>query len=219
VVVRDEIVTLGLKKLSADVHLENRAPYIEPEELLQLYENQEDFIIVDARNKYEADIGTFKNAVVPDIKTFREFPEYASQHLKKFKDKPIVTFCTGGIRCEKASAFLKENGFTNVRQLHGGIHRYSDQVGGKNFDGKMYVFDNRVQVDVNKVNPTIISKCHHCGIESARYTDCINDDCNLHFICCQACEEKTQSACGPACKADYDKLLNMRDILVSLMVY
>lgn len=219
VVVRDEIVTLGLKKQSADVHLENKAPYIEPQELLNLYEDQEDFIIIDARNKYEAEVGTFRNAIVPDIKTFKEFPEYAKKHFAQFKNKQVVTFCTGGIRCEKASAFLKENGFKNVRQLHGGIHRYSDETGGKNFDGKMYVFDNRRQVDVNNVNPTVISLCKHCGEQVARYSDCVNDDCNLHYICCQTCEDKMHGACSETCKREFQKLVNMRNILVSLMVY
>lgn len=140
---RPEIVTFG-----TDVSLENSAPYIEPEELKSLLDAGEDIVLIDARNKYEADYGTFENAIVPDIQVFSKFPEEAKK-WEDLKDKQIVTFCTGGIRCEKASAFLRENGFENVRQLHGGILTYAEKVGGDHWDGKCFVFDERVAVGMD----------------------------------------------------------------------
>lgn len=193
--VRPEIVTLGLRKADMDVHLENKAHYIEPAELLELYEKQEDFVILDARNVYEAKIGKFKNALIPPIDNFRDFPKFA-QKISDYKDKPVVTYCTGGIRCEKASAYLREQGFQDVRQLHGGIHRYSDETGGKYFQGEMFVFDKRLNIPVNHVDPEIISECEHCGTKIARYVDCTKLPCHRLYICCEDCEDKTVGRCG-----------------------
>ncbi|MCA9390171.1 rhodanese-related sulfurtransferase [candidate division WWE3 bacterium] len=199
VVVRPEVVTLGLKERGKDVSLKHKAHYIEPDELLRLYESGEEFTIIDARNEYEGRIGKFKDAIVPDIDNFREFPEFVAS-IEHLKNKPVVTYCTGGIRCEKASSYLKEQGFTDVRQLHGGIHRYADTTGGKYFDGEMYVFDGRVHVPVNQVNPTVISECHHCGTKVARYVNCCNAKCNLQFICCESCETEYGSGCSRECQ-------------------
>ncbi|BCX14188.1 MAG: UPF0176 protein [Candidatus Dojkabacteria bacterium] len=199
VVVREEIVTLGLKRENNDVSLEHKAQYIEPEELLELYEKGEDFVIIDARNEYEARIGKFKNAIYFDIDVFKDLPKQIKK-IKNYKDKLVVTYCTGGIRCEKFSAYLREQGFKNVRQLHGGIHRYSEITGGKNFEGLMYVFDGRVHVPVNHVNPKIISKCEICGVEVARYKNCENAECNKRFICCENCEKEMNGACSNECK-------------------
>lgn len=218
VVVRKEIVTLGLKAQDIDVDMSKKAPYIEPEELQELYDKNEDFIIIDARNDYEWQVGKFKDALTLDIDTFREFPEFVDKNLQDYKQKTVVTYCTGGIRCEKASAYLRDNGFTNVRQLHGGIHRYGDKTGGKNFQGKMYVFDCRTQIDVNSVNPSVISSCYLCQQPSATYTDCVNDDCNLHFIACDDCRNKLHDACSEACLTEYQKIETMKNVFVSLMV-
>jgi len=177
VVVRDEIGTLGLKKTNKDVNIKNTAEYIEPDQLKNLYEKGEEFIIIDARNEYESRIGKFKNAIVPDINNFRDFPDFVKK-IEHLKNKPIVTYCTGGIRCEKASAYLKEQGFKNVKQLHGGIHEYSDQTDGENFDGEMYVFDARVHMAVNYKNPKVISTCVHCENKITRYINCSNKICN-----------------------------------------
>lgn len=200
VVVRDEIVTLGIKKTGTDVSLENKAKYIEPAELLDLYEKEEDFVIVDARNEYEALIGKFKNSITPDIENFRDFPQFVSQQLNQYKDKTVVTYCTGGVRCEKASAYLREQGFTNVRQLHGGIHEYGEQVGGKHFEGEMFVFDKRLHVAVNEVNPTTISHCVYCKKEVTRYLDCAVISCPSLFICCEECQTQHNGACSVECK-------------------
>lgn len=190
VVAREEIVTLKF-----DVDLTKKAQYIEPKELVEMYRNNEDFVIIDGRNEYEARIGKFKNAIVPKINNFREFPSWLEKNIDNFKGKTVVTYCTGGIRCEKISALLVDKGLENVKQLHGGIHRYSDETGGENFDGTMYVFDNRVHIDVNKVNPEIVSQCEYCGKKVARYNNCANVLCNRQFICCEDCESLHNRMC------------------------
>lgn len=197
---REEIVTLGLKKDDHDVSLNHKAPYIEPQELAQLYQNEEEFYIIDARNEYESRIGQFHRAIAAPIDNFRDFPEW-TQEIQHLKDKTVITYCTGGIRCEKASAYLIEQGFQNVRQLHGGIHRYSDETGGEHFDGEMYVFDRRVNIQVNHVNPTVISQCEHCQQPISRYCNCALKSCNRQFICCEACKEKHHGSCSAECKA------------------
>jgi len=206
VVVREEIVTLGLKKQGVDVSLSNTAHYIEPEELLNLYEKDEDFLILDARNAYEAKIGTFKNAVIPPIDTFRDFPEFVKT-IENYKDKPIVTYCTGGVRCEKASAYLREQGFENVRQLHGGVHVYAEKTGGKYFEGELFVFDKRLHVGVNSVNPKTISTCVFCDTQITRYIDCAEKSCPSLFICCESCEQERHGACSKEC---LDKMIGQK---------
>ena len=192
---RDEIVTLGVKKSGKDVELENKANYIEPEELLNLYEKEEDFVILDARNLYEAKIGKFKDAIIPPIDNFRDFPEFVEENLEGYKDKNVVTYCTGGIRCEKASAYLREKGFKKVRQLHGGIHRYYDKTGGKHFEGEMFVFDERLHIPVNDVDPKTISECDFCENKVSRYVDCTEKSCGKLFICCEECTKKNSGLC------------------------
>lgn len=199
VVVREEIVTLGIRKNGRDVSIENKAEYIEPGELASKYDSGEDFVIIDARNLYEADIGKFKNAVVPPIRNFRDFPEFVDKELVDYKDKEVITYCTGGVRCEKASALLKEKGFKKVRQLHGGIHEYGEKAGGKHFEGEMFVFDKRLSVPVNKVNPKIISKCVYCDSLTARYVDCKGQGCDSLFICCEKCEVTHEGLCANKC--------------------
>lgn len=199
VVVRDEIVTLGVKKTGTDVSLANKAHYIEPNELKALYEKKEDFVIIDARNVYEARVGKFKNAVIPPIDNFREFPEFVKT-IESYKEKEVVTYCTGGVRCEKASAYLREQGFKNVRQLHGGIHEYGEQAGGKYFEGEMFVFDKRLHVPVNKENPTVIAECRYCQKPVTRYVDCTEYSCPELFICCKDCQEKHSGACSKECE-------------------
>jgi UPF0176 protein len=199
VVVRDEIVTLGVKKTGKDVSLQNKAHYIQPEELLELYESEEEFIMLDARNKYEAEIGKFKNALIPPIDNFREFPEFVEKELSQYKDKQVVTYCTGGVRCEKASAFLREKGFKHVRQLHGGVHVYAEKTGGKYFEGELFVFDKRIQVPVNSINPTILTHCKFCDIPITRYVDCIVPMCDEFLTCCEECEKIEILACSVDC--------------------
>lgn len=195
---RTEIVTLGVKKTGTDVSIDNKAHYIEPEELFDLYEKGEDFLILDARNLYEAKIGKFKDAITPPIDSFREFPAF-TKTIEKYKDKNIVTYCTGGIRCEKASAYLRENGFNKVRQLHGGIQTYGDKTGGKYFEGEMFIFDDRLHVPVNTVDPKVIAQCHFCSKKVSKYVDCNVSGCPSLFICCDSCEKEHQGTCSKEC--------------------
>lgn len=192
--VRPEIVTLGQKKQGRDVLIENKAHYIEPEELLELYEKGEDFLILDARNEYEARIGKFKNAIVPPIDTFKEFPAFA-QSIADYKDKYIVTYCTGGIRCEKASAYLREQGFNKVKQLHGGVHTYAEKTGGKHFEGELFVFDKRLHMPVNTVDASIISHCEYCEEATTNLVDCTDKSCPQLFSCCPNCEQEHTGLC------------------------
>ncbi len=196
VVVRDEIVSLR-----TPVSVKHKAPYIEPQDLRKvLDENGDEIILIDARNNYESKIGKFKNAITPDIDNFREWSEFVDS-IEDLKDKPIVTYCTGGIRCEKASAYLVEKGFKNVRQLHGGIVRYGEETGGKDFEGSCYVFDSRIHVPVNSINPEIITECEHCNKKVARYINCCNAKCNKQFICCEECDVKFEGGCSKDCQA------------------
>lgn len=172
--------------------------YLEPEEFLAMKDN-DDVVVLDTRNKIEYEVGKFKNALTLDIDTFRDFAAHVNE-LEKYKDKKILAYCTGGIRCEKATAYLLDHGFKDVYQLHGGILNYSQKTGGKDFDGKMYVFDNRVATDVNFVNPTIISRCYICNDVTDHVINCANPECNLHAPVCEKCCEEYQGACSVECK-------------------
>lgn len=200
VVVRDEIVTLNVKKTGTDVSLGNKADYIEPDQLEQMYESGEDFVIVDARNDYETSIGKFEKAIVPNLDNFRDFPAFVENQLVAYKDRPVVTYCTGGVRCEKASAYLKEQGFTDVRQLHGGIFEYGQKTGGKHFEGEMFVFDKRLHVQVNSVQPKTIAACIYCGISVTRLVDCAAFGCDELFVACDTCEAVHVSTCSIICE-------------------
>ncbi len=166
--------------------------------------DEEDVIILDVRSNYEHAVGKFKNAVTLDLENFRNFPEKISE-LEQYKDKKVITYCTGGIKCEKASAFLLEKGFKDVYQLHGGIIKYGIEEGGEDFEGKCYVFDNRIITDVNTVNPKVISTCFVCGTTCDRMINCANAACNNHVPMCEKCGWETEGTCSPACKAVPDK--------------
>lgn len=196
---KEEIVHSGLR----DPHIINpndrTGVHLEPKEFLEM-KDQEDVVILDVRSDYEHSVGHFKNAVRLDIENFREFPDKISE-LAQFKDKKILTYCTGGIKCEKASALLLHEGFENVYQLHGGIIKYGKEVGGKDFEGKCYVFDNRVSVEVNKVNPSVVSTCYNCGATTSKMINCANPACNEHFTQCDECGWKMDGCCSEDCKS------------------
>ncbi len=198
--VKPEIVHSGLQELNPTV---KTGIHLEPEEFKQL-KNREDVVLLDVRSNYEHSVGKFKNALTLDIENFRDFPEKVKE-LEHLKDKKVVTYCTGGIKCEKASAFLLEQGFENVYQLHGGIIKYGLEAGGEDFEGKCYVFDNRIVVDVNKVNPVTISRCFICQTECDRMINCANPVCNNHVPICEKCGWEMEGACTPACKEHPEK--------------
>ena len=178
--IKDEIVNSGIKNKKI---IEKRGNYIEPSEFKSILEQQsEDVCLLDVRSIYEYEIGKFKNAVTLNIDNFREFPDAIDEiETKISKEKKIITYCTGGVKCEKASAFLKENGYKNVYQLHGGIIKYGIEEDGKDFNGKCYVFDNRIVKDVNNINPNIIGECYVTGKKSDRMVNCANAECNKHI--------------------------------------
>lgn len=161
---------------------------------------QENTVVVDMRNYYESEIGHFEGAICPEADTFREELEIVTDLLEDKKDKKVLLYCTGGIRCEKASAYLKHKGFSNVNQLHGGILEYARQIKGANlepkFIGKNFVFDERLG---ETVNGQIISKCHQCGKPCDTHTNCANNSCHLLFIQCNECKEKYNGCCTPEC--------------------
>ncbi|QRR04022.1 oxygen-dependent tRNA uridine(34) hydroxylase TrhO [Dyadobacter sandarakinus] len=193
--VKDEIV-------NSDLHvnpLVRTGKHLEPSEFRKLI-NDPDVVLVDMRSDYEHEVGKFKGAITFDMHNLRELPDHVHE-IEHLKDKKIVTYCTGGIKCEKASAYLLEQGFTDVYQLHGGIIRYGLEEGGENFDGKCYVFDNRITVDVNKVNPTVISTCYICHTACDRMVNCANPECNNHVPICEACAEQMEGACTEECKS------------------
>lgn len=200
--VKSEIVHSSLHHVRPH---EKTGQYLSPEEFRAL-KDRDDVVLVDVRSDYEYNLGRFKNALTLDMENFREFPDRV-ERLKEFKDKKVLTYCTGGVKCEKASAYLLEQGFENVYQLHGGIIKYGIEAGGEDFDGQCYVFDNRVAVDVNRVNPTVISRCHQCQQPSARLINCANPHCNVHLPLCEACGNALQGACSDACAAHPDKRL------------
>ncbi|MFL5729937.1 MAG: rhodanese-related sulfurtransferase [Cytophagaceae bacterium] len=192
--VKSEIVHSGLRHVKP---YEKTGIHLEPSEFKKMKDG-EDVVILDVRSNYEHKVGRFKNAVTLDIENFRDFPDKVKE-LEKYKGKKVITYCTGGIKCEKASAYLLEQGFENVYQLHGGIIKYGIEEKGEDFEGKCYVFDNRIIADINKVNPKVISSCHICGIECDRMINCANPGCNLHVPVCENCGWEMKGACSTEC--------------------
>jgi UPF0176 protein len=194
--VRPEIVHLGLPDLDMTAQVAN---YVEPEEFREVLKlNDPDIIILDARSNYETEVGKFRNALTLDIENFRELPA-ALASLEAYKDKKIYTYCTGGIKCEKVSRLMLQEGFQHVYQLHGGIVRYGHEVNGEDFEGSCYVFDQRVVVPVNSVNPHVAGICKVCEGATERMVNCANPDCNDHFLICGACVERLEGCCSEAC--------------------
>ena len=158
-------------------------------------------IVIDMRNHYESEIGHFKNAICPDVDTFREEIQMVVDDFKNDKDKKFLLYCTGGIRCEKASAFLINEGFENVSQLYGGIIEYAQQIKKlgieSKFYGKNFVFDERLG---ESVDGQVISRCHQCGNPADTHTNCANNDCHLLFIQCAECAQKYDGCCGEECQ-------------------
>ncbi|MBI2548084.1 rhodanese-related sulfurtransferase [Candidatus Woesearchaeota archaeon] len=193
--VRKEIVTSGL---ASDI-LQQRGEYIEPEVFNRLLDSGEEVYVVDARNNYESNVGHFYNAITPNINNFREWPTAVKQ-LEHLKEKPIVLYCTGGIRCEKASAYMKQQGFTNVRHLRGGIINYGHEIGNKHWDGKCFVFDKRMTIALGTSQQTkIITSCSSCSLPADTYYHCAYTRCDKRFIACDDCMQKLKSCCSPAC--------------------
>ncbi len=200
---KPEIVHSGLRDPKEIDPNKQTGIHLEPQEFLNM-KDQEDVVVLDVRSNYEHTLGRFKNAVTLDIDNFREFPEKIKE-LEHLKGKKILTYCTGGIKCEKASALLLKEGFEDVYQLHGGIIKYGKEAGGKDFEGDCYVFDNRVKVPVNSVNPTVISTCKNCGKTTNKMINCANAKCNEHFTQCEECGWELEGCCSVECQSVPDK--------------
>jgi UPF0176 protein len=195
---KPEIVHLGVRGDKALDPNVKTGKHLSPKEFLEM-KDREDVVVVDMRSDYEYELGKFRNAVTLGLENFRDLPEHLHK-LEQYKDKKILTYCTGGIKCEKATALLLENGFEDVYQLHGGVVKYAQETGGVDFDGELYVFDGRVKVEVNKVNPTIISNCYICGTPSPRMVNCANPECNIHTTICEKCGVEYDGGCSVECK-------------------
>ena len=182
--------------------LKQTGKHLSPEEWYEIMQ-QDDDLILDGRTDYEYDLGHFKNAIRPPVKSFRDFPVWIRENLSAYKDKTILTYCTGGIRCEKLTAFMLSEGFQNVAQLDGGIVSYGkdEHVRGKLWEGLCYVFDKRISVPVNRAEQYIVvSTCIHCGTPSDRYVNCANIDCHKQHFQCVECETKTRRSCCSECQ-------------------
>ncbi|MGV3112317.1 oxygen-dependent tRNA uridine(34) hydroxylase TrhO [Staphylococcus pettenkoferi] len=211
---RKEIVAFDLDE---DVNpKELTGKYYSPSEFKEALLS-DDTIILDARNDYEYDLGHFRGAVRPDITRFRDLPDWIRNHKDELSGKKIVTYCTGGIRCEKFSGWLKREGFEDVGQLEGGIATYGKdpETQGEYWDGKMYVFDERISVDVNHVNKTVVGKEWFDGTPCERYINCSNPECNKQILVSEENEERYLGACSYECAADernrYVKRHNISD--------
>ena len=196
---RKEMVVFGVP-----VDLTKKGTYLSPEQLQQWYDRREDFVILDARNEYESVVGKFKGARTLSLRNFRDFAS-ASTELGSLKNKKIVTYCTGGVRCEKVSAFLKQEGFKDVYQLQGGIINYVNQFPSNSgsrssyFEGSCFVFDDRLVAKGSDDNSDAISICSICDTRSDAMINCHNLDCDKLVISCAACQKELKQCCSRSC--------------------
>lgn len=198
--VRNEIVTSLVPNI---IPWKLTGKHLKAEELHQWFLDKREFYIVDMRNDYEYISGHFEGSLLSGFSNFKDLPSVLDK-LEHLKNKTIVTVCTGGVRCEKASAFLLTNGFADVYQLENGIQTYMEMYPNQHFKGKLYVFDNRLTIGFNTDSPDheIIGTCMHCGVSCDTYVNCMNHSCHLHFICCEQCRDiETHLAfCSEKCK-------------------
>jgi UPF0176 protein len=195
---KNKIVADGLRDDAFDVT--NVGNHLTAKEFNEAVEDP-NTVVIDMRNHYESEVGKFSNALCPDADTFRDALPKAIEMAKGKEDHKILLYCTGGIRCEKASAYFKHNGFNDVNQLYGGIISYAHEIKEKNipskFIGKNFVFDDRLG---ERITSEIISTCHQCGKTCDTHTNCANPECHLLFIQCDECKEKMNGCCTPRCK-------------------
>lgn len=195
--VRDKIVSDGISDPSFDPS--NTGKYLSAVEFNKAIED-ENTLVIDMRNHYESEVGKFDRAFCPDADTFREELPLVIDHLKGQEDKKVIMYCTGGIRCEKASAYFKHHGFKDVNHLQGGIIQYAKEIKEQNLESKFkginFVFDERIG---ERITDDVLSNCHQCGKPCDTHVNCKNDDCHLLFIQCKECVEKMNGCCTPEC--------------------
>lgn len=194
--VRDEIVGTRFDKNKVDPRKET-ARHLRPEELRAWYENQKDFVVVDMRNDYEFLSGHFKDSINPKLDNSRDLPAVLS-HLEPLKNKTVLTVCTGGVRCEKMSAYLLSEGFSDVYQLDNGIHGYMEKYPGQDYLGTLYTFDQRLTMDFGG-DREIIGRCFLCDAKTESYVNCADNTCHYHFLACDACRKESGTFCSEAC--------------------
>ena len=207
--VREEIVALhvdGLDPAEGGRHLQ-------PEEWRQVMEGDEEYVMIDVRNNYESDVGYFEGAVRPDVKNFYDFPEWLDQAEAEIpKDKKVLMYCTGGIRCEKFSVLMKQKGWGDVNQLHGGILNYAKEEGGAHFRGKCFVFDDRLVVPVNPSDLAPVAHCEITGKPADSYLNCANMECNKLFVCSEEGAQQMEGCCSEACmESEYRRPFDPED--------
>jgi len=211
--VRNKIVADGLDDASFDVT--KRGKHLKAEAFNELTDNPET-IVVDMRNHYESEVGYFENAIRPDVETFREALPLVEEMLEDKKDKPIIMYCTGGIRCEKASAYYLHKGFKEVYMVDGGIIDYAREVNEKGlknkYIGKNFVFDDRMG---ERISEDVVAKCHQCGATCDTHINCANDACHILFIQCEKCAAKYDKCCSKKC-SDFIKLPEEEQQLLKL---
>ena len=178
-----------------EVDMSKAGQFITAEELYDWYEKREDFVIFDTRNDYEFKVGHFKNSISVQTKTFREFPE-ALKKIDNLRSKKIIAYCTGGIRCEKATAYMKDKGFKNVYQLEGGIINYINQFPNAYWEGGLFVFNDQLVEEVGEP----VTTCQFCDEKEEQYANCHNLDCDKLFIACNSCLEEMKNTCSEECK-------------------
>ncbi|MGE7761243.1 rhodanese-related sulfurtransferase [Peribacillus sp. NPDC097895] len=196
---RNELVTL---RLEDDINPnQTTGQYLSPKEFFEQMQD-ENTIVLDARNDYEYDLGHFRGAIKPEITNFRELPDWVLENKQMFEGKKILTYCTGGIRCEKFSGWLVEEGFEDVSQLHGGIATYGKdpEVQGELWDGQMYVFDERIAVPINQKEHVIVGRDIYSGEPCERYVNCANPECNKKILCSEENEHKHMRSCTHECR-------------------
>lgn len=199
--VRDEIVSLH----TDGVDPKEGGRHLKPAEWRKVMESGEEYVMIDVRNNYESKVGHFKGAMLPDLENFYDFPQWL-ETVDIPKDKKVLMYCTGGIRCEKFSVLMKEKGWNDVNQLHGGILNYAKEEEGKHFEGKCFVFDDRLIVPVNPKELAPIAHCEITGKAADTYINCANMECNKLFVCSEEGADIMEGCCSEECKqSDYKR--------------
>lgn len=193
---RREIVAL---KAPVPINPEDGGKHLQPEEWRKILESDEDYVLIDVRNNYESKIGHFEGALKPNLEKFYEFPKWID-NIDINKNKKILMYCTGGIRCEKFSVLMKEKGYKDVNQLHGGILNYAKKENGAHFKGKCFVFDDRLVVPVNPEDDEPIAHCEITGKPCDTYINCANMECNRLFVCSEEGARKMEGCCSEECR-------------------
>lgn len=197
---REELVTLRLDEEDVSP-LEKTANFMDPKEFFEAMQ-EEDTVILDTRNDYEYELGHFRGAINPDIETFRDLPQWIKDNKDSLKDKQVLMYCTGGIRCEKFSGWLMDEGIEDVNQLHGGIVSYGkdSEVQGELWDGKCYVFDERISVPINRKEHVVVGVDYFDGEPCERYVNCGKPECNRQILCSEENEHKYMRGCTHECR-------------------